>query len=131
MIRCLREYDFGEKLSQVRSVPVSLGKDKEPAELFLHSTYPNIDPWCESFTFPTDTLKLSLYAKDGTLLWKRDLGPGVVPGVWFSPLISFDLDQDGIDEIWTVTNTRPDLPMSVDYKVLERIDALTGEKTGQ
>jgi hypothetical protein len=55
------------------------------------------------FFFPGDTLKLALFTESGGLVWRRDLGRGVVPGMWFCPVFAFDLDGDGVDEIWFVT----------------------------
>ncbi len=130
-IKCLKEYDFGMPLAQMRSIPVSLGKDRGNAILFVYSRNGNIDPWPEEFDFPTDTLKMSLYTEDGIPMWTRDLGPGVIPGVWYAPFISFDLDGDGVDEIFFLNNLNPHLPFSLNARVLERIDPLTGETTGQ
>ncbi len=130
-IKCLKEYDLGMKLGQVRSVPVSLGKDKPSAVLFVYSTQGNLDPWPEMFNYPKDTLKMSLYTEDGIPMWTRDLGTGVIPGVWYAPFISFDLDGDGVDEIWFLNNNNPDLPFSLNARVLERINPISGETTGQ
>lgn len=130
-ISCLKEFDLGTKLGQVRSVPVSLGDALQDAVLFVYSEQENLDPWHELFRFPSDTLKMALYSMDGILMWKRDLGRGVIPGVWFTPFISFDLNQDGIDEIWFVNNLNEDLPFSLNSRVLECIDPLTGETTGR
>ena len=130
-IKCLKEFDLGMELGQVRSVPVSLGKDMPEAVLFVYSSQGNLDPWPELFNYPKDTLKMALYTLDGVRMWKRDLGNGVIPGVWYAPFISFDLDQDGVDEIWFVNNLNPNIPFSLNARVLERIDPLTGETTGQ
>ena len=130
-IKCLKEFDLGIELGQVRSVPVSLGKDMPEAVLFVYSSQGNLDPWPELFNYPKDTLKMALYTLDGVRMWKRDLGNGVIPGVWYAPFISFDLDQDGVDEIWFVNNLNPNIPFSLNARVLERIDPLTGETTGQ
>ena len=130
-IKCLKEFDLGMELGQVRSVPVSLGKDMPEAVLFVYSSQGNLDPWPELFNYPKDTLKMVLYTLDGVRMWKRDLGNGVIPGVWYAPFISFDLDQDGVDEIWFVNNLNPNIPFSLNARVLERIDPLTGETTGQ
>lgn len=130
-MRCLKEFDLGTELGQARYVPVSLGKDMPGAMLFVYSSQPNIDPWQELFNYPKDTLKMSLYTLDGIPMWTRDLGTGVIPGVWYAPFISFDLDQDGVDEIWFLNNLNPNLPFSLNARVLERINPLTGETTGQ
>lgn len=112
-IKCLKEFDLGMELGQVRSVPVSLGKDMPEAVLFVYSSQGNLDPWPELFNYPKDTLKMALYTLDGVRMWKRDLGNGVIPGVWYAPFISFDLDQDGVDEIWFVNNLNPNIPFSL------------------
>jgi len=130
-IKCLHEFDLGCTLGQVRSVPVSLGKGKPEAVLFVYSTQENLDPWHELFNYPKDTLKMSLYTLDGVPMWTRDLGNGVIPGVWYAPFISFDLDGDGVDEIWFLNNNNPDLPFSLNARVLERVDPLNGNTTGQ
>ncbi len=119
------------KLGQLRSCPVSLGKGMPEAVLFVYSAQGNIDPWHEEFNYPTDTLKMSLYTMDGVPMWTRDLGNGVIPGVWYAPFISFDLDRDGVDEIFFLNNLNPNLPFSLNARVLERIDPLSGETTGQ
>lgn len=130
-IKVLKEYDLGIQLGQVRSVPVRLNNKPENAVLFVYSSQGNIDPWHELFNYPKDTLKMALYTESGLQLWQRDLGTGMIPGVWYSPFISFDLDGDGTDEIWFVNNLNPNLPFSLNSRVLERIDAVSGKTTGQ
>lgn len=130
-LTALREYHLGSRLGQVRSVPVRLAGRPENAVLFVYSSQPNIDPWPELFDFPKDTLKMALFSESGMLLWERDLGTGVIPGVWFTPFISFDLDGDGTDEIWLLNNLNPHLPFSLNSRVLERIDPRSGEATGR
>jgi rhamnogalacturonan endolyase len=49
--------------------------------------------------FPDETIKLEAYSSNGQFMWRRDLGPNIRPGVWFSPFIVFDLDGDGKAEI--------------------------------
>lgn len=128
-IKCVQEFDLGIQLGQVRSVPVSLG-ELGKAVLFVYSEEDCLDPWPEEFTFPTHTLKMALCSENGIMMWKRDLGKGALPGFWFTPFISFDLDQDGVDEIWFVNNPNERLPFSLNSRVLERVDPLTGNTTG-
>lgn len=59
------------------------------------------------------------------------MGEGVVPGIWFSPIFSFDLDEDGTDEIWIINNKDPEHPMDFRQYVLEKINATNGEVLGQ
>jgi hypothetical protein len=72
-----------------------------------------------------------LFTVDGQVLWRRDLGRGVVPGLWFCPVFTFDLDGDGTDEIWFVDNVNVQHPLGLSGYRLERVDAATGETTGQ
>lgn len=130
-IDLIKVFDMGTKLGQVRSVPVHMGREEKPCILFVYSKQPNLDPWEELFNFPCDTLKMALYGLDGQQLWMRDLGPGVVPGVWFMPFLAFDLDTDGVDEIYFLNNLNENLPLSLNGQVLERIDPRTGRTTGQ
>ncbi len=66
----------------------------------------------------------------GKIQWTRDLGPGVVPGIWFCPIFSFDLDQDGTDEIYYVGNAYPTHPLDFRKYQLVRLDARNGKTTG-
>ena len=45
------------------------------------------------------TYKVEAYLNDGTFLWRKDLGPGIEPGIWYSPMIAYDFDGDGKAEI--------------------------------
>lgn len=58
-----------------------------------------------------DTFKLEAYRSDGTFLWRHDLGWNIEQGVWWSPMIVYDLDGDGCAEVAVKT-----APMEVDYR---------------
>ena len=45
------------------------------------------------------TYKIEAYLSDGTFLWRVDLGPGIEPGIWYSPMLAFDLNGDGRAEV--------------------------------
>jgi hypothetical protein len=123
--------DLGQKIGQLRAVPVSLGKGQQRALLAIYGADFEIDPFVEMFFFPTDTLKMVLFTPSGEVLWRRDLGKGVVPGIWFCPVFAFDLDGDGVDEIWYVGNVNAQHPLGLSGYRLERVDARTGRTTGQ
>ncbi len=125
------EISLESPLRQLRAVPVNLGKGRPRAILAVYSADAEVDPWVEMFFFPKSTLKLALFTEKSEILWKRDLGPGVIPGIWFCPVYPFDLDGDGVDEIWFVNNTDPDHPLSLRSRRLERIDSRTGKTSGQ
>jgi rhamnogalacturonan endolyase len=46
-----------------------------------------------------NTYKLEAYLSDGTFLWRKDLGLGIEPGVWYSPYVVYDFDGDGKAEV--------------------------------
>ncbi len=130
-IQVVAEINLGAPIGQFRAVPVSLGEDKPGAIAAMYSEDAEIDPWIGMFFFPKHTLKIVLFDETGQQIWKRDLGEGVVPGIWFSPIFAFDLDQDGKDELWIVNNTDPEHPLDHRKYVLEKINPLTGETEGR
>lgn len=65
--------------------------------VILHPNY-GIDPGGKPCPDGT-TYKLDAYLDDGTFLWRYDLGPGIEPGVWYSPFIVYDFDGDGRAEV--------------------------------
>lgn len=126
----LYEVSVADAMRQLRAVPVATDGDGPDALLCVHSAHPGVDPGQNHFTLPTDTLKLTLVTADETVAWTHDVGDGIVPGVWFCPVFPFDLDGDGVEEIWYVDTVDPDHPFSLDGHRLARIDAATGETTG-
>ncbi|MGQ9619967.1 MAG: rhamnogalacturonan lyase family protein [Bacteroidales bacterium] len=128
-LKVISEFTLLKNTGGLRAVPVKLNGD-ESHILFVFSEDKDIDPALDMFFLPTGTLKLALYSTNGKELWKKDLGKGVIPGVWFCPVFVFDLDNDGNEEIWFVNNTDILHPFSAKSYVLERLDPLTGESTG-
>lgn len=124
------EFSVGQNLGQLRAIPVALG-DERKAFLAVYAADFDVDPSVNMFFYPTDTLKMMLFTEDGEVLWKRELGKTVVPGIWFCPVYPFDLDGDGVDELWFVNNLNEQHPFAVPFYRLERLDAKTGETTGQ
>ncbi|UCG58503.1 MAG: hypothetical protein JSU70_03140 [Phycisphaerales bacterium] len=125
------EMQLKPPIGQLRAIPVHLGEGEPKAILLIYSSDAEIDPYIGMFFFPESTLKLMLFDEKGKTLWRRDLGPGVVPGIWFCPVFSFDLDQDGADEIWLVNNNDPAHPLDYRQYCLERINGATGESMGR
>ena len=58
----------------------------------------NVDPGMPG-TLDGSTYQIEAYLSDGTFLWSKDLGQGIEPGVWYSPLIAYDFNGDGKAEI--------------------------------
>ncbi|MHB9034016.1 MAG: polysaccharide lyase 11, partial [Anaerolineae bacterium] len=129
-IDILREYTLGVPLGQVRSCAVDLGRANGQGMLMAYSETGNIDPYEDYMHFHAQPLQLALFGSDGQMLWHKTCGMGVVPGVWFFPFMAFDLDADGVDEIWHLYNTDADHPLRAGCYVLRRLDALSGEVTG-
>ena len=127
----LMEASVGSPVGQLRARPMRLGADRPRAFLAAYCADFDVDPYVEMFFFPTDALKLAVYTEAGERLWRRDLGPGVVPGHWFCPVCAFDLDGDGVDEVWFVNNLNTDHPLGLSGYRLERLNAESGETTGQ
>jgi hypothetical protein len=130
-LEVLQELSLGQALGQLRAVPVSLGPSHPRAILATYCADFDVDPYVEMFFFPSDTLKMILFTDNGEVLWRRELGRGVVPGMWFCPVLPFDLDGDDVDEIWFVNNVDPKHPLGLSSYRLERLDALSGKSTGQ
>lgn len=58
----------------------------------------NVDPGMPGDTKGI-TYKISAYLSDGTYLWTYDMGPGIEPGIWYSPFVVYDFDGDGKAEV--------------------------------
>ncbi len=121
--------DLGQPAGQLRAAPMRVAGRR--CLLLAWCADFDVDPYLEMFFFPTDTLKLGVFTVEGEELWRRDLGPGVVPGVWFCPVLPFDLDGDGSDEVWFVDNINTAHPLGASGYRLTRLDAADGEPTGR
>jgi hypothetical protein len=130
-LQIVKEINLGVPVGQLRAVPVNLGNDQPKAIAAMYSEDAEIDPYIGMFFFPKHTLKVILFNEYGQVLWKKDLGEGVVPGIWFSPIFAFDLDQNGADEIWIVNNRDPEHPLDFRKYVLEKLNPQSSEIEGQ
>ncbi len=59
----------------------------------------NVDPYVEYWKPSPGTYKIEAYLADGTFLWRHDLGWAVEQGIWYSPMVVYDLDGDGQAEV--------------------------------
>lgn len=125
MIRCLKRYEFSHPLNQARSVELMIGERE--CVLFCVSENNILDPWPESFGYIDHPLSFVMFDDRGNRMWERTFGRGTVPGIWFSPFIAFDLDRDGVDEIYFVHNTDDERPFSQRSTYVEKIDPRNGE----
>ena len=58
----------------------------------------NFALWRLSFLL-AGTYKIEAYLSDGTFLWSRDLGWSIEQGIWYSPMVVYDLDGDGAKDL--------------------------------
>ena len=78
------------------------------------------------------TYKLEAYLSDGTFLWRKDLGPGIEPGIWYSPFVVYDFDGDGRAEV--AVKTAPENAREADGRVragpewVSILDGMTGRE---
>ncbi|SDL32845.1 rhamnogalacturonan lyase family protein [Kriegella aquimaris] len=129
-LNVITEFSLGSDVGALRAVPVLIGPN-ESAIFVSYSADKEMDPSIEMFFTPSDKLKFALFTLDGQLIWKKELGAGTINGRWFTPIFPFDLDNDGIDEIYFVNN--PDSVHILGYKQLrlEALDSRTGKLIGQ
>jgi hypothetical protein len=125
------EMDVGQSIEYFRTVPIHLGSGAPNTFLTVYSADFDIDSSYHMYSHPTDTLKMMVYTDKGEVIWRRDLGPGVIPGTCFTNFFAFDLDGDGVDEIWFVNNLDTIHPFNLYEYVLERVNPLNGITTGQ
>jgi hypothetical protein len=125
------EWALGTPIRSCFAAPLRLGSGGIDAVVLAYSNSAGSNPWIEMFSFPEDTLKLAVFDLNGRQLWMRDLGPGVLPDLNFCPLFPFDLDGDGVDELYFVNNIDPAHPFAISKYRLERVAAATGQTTGQ
>jgi rhamnogalacturonan endolyase len=58
-----------------------------------------LDPGGSNGNTTGSTYKLEAYLNDGTFLWRKDLGLGLEPGVWYTPYVVYDFDGDNKAEV--------------------------------
>jgi len=78
------------------------------------------------------TYKLEAYRSDGTFLWRKDLGLGIEPGIWYSPFVVFDFDGDGKAELAVKTGPadarEPDGRVRQGPEWVSILDGMTGRE---
>jgi rhamnogalacturonan endolyase len=59
----------------------------------------NVDPYVNYWKPSPETYKIEAYLADGTFLWRYDMGWAIEQGIWYSPMVVYDLDGDGKAEV--------------------------------
>ena len=127
-ISVLREFEFDVALGGVRMVEAALGKNIGKGVFFVYTQEgEGADPCHSTLAFHKHPVRMAMFGPQGQLLWSITLGMGVMPCIWTSPFIAFDMDGDGVDEIWFVNQYEARCPLNQGKFVLERIHAVTGE----
>ncbi len=97
----------------------------------------NVDPyhmpgyWVRS----PEPYHLEAYSSEGKYLWNYDMGWSVETGTWYSPYMVYDVDGDGVAEIYAKAGDGD--PRELDGHVLEgkeylvKIDGKTGKIIGK
>lgn len=124
-IECLREFSVGAPAVQLRAALFADGV--RTGMIVVHADTPDQQPSPEQFRWPRDTLKISAFSFKGECLWRHDVGRGVIPGLWFCPILPFDLDGDGQDEIYHVGNPSQETPFNKDTMELVALSCRTGK----
>ncbi len=68
-------------------------------DFVLKTPEDNIDPAGNYWKPSPDTYRLDAFSHDGRRLWRHDLGWSIERGIWYSPMIVFDLNGDGRAEL--------------------------------
>ena len=79
-----------------------------------------------------DTYKLEAYRHDGTFLWRYDMGWAIEEGIWYSPVVVYDVDGDGKAEVYCKAGAEGD-PREADGRIttgpeyLVKLNGMTGK----
>jgi rhamnogalacturonan endolyase len=78
-----------------------------------------------------DTYKIEAYRSDGRLMWRYDMGWAIEEGIWYSPIVVYDLDGDGKAEVMTKAGEgdprEPDGKVTSGPEYLVVLDGVTGK----
>lgn len=82
-----------------------------------------VDPWDKAWIPSPDTYKLEGWDSSGKRLWTIDLGWSIELGIWYSPVVVYDLNGDGRAEV--IAKTGEGDPRSPSGRVLSGKEYLT------
>lgn len=68
-------------------------------DFVLRHSSGTIDPYYSLWERREHRYTLHAFDHDGNLLWKYAMGESIEPGIWYSPYLVYDLDQDGDAEL--------------------------------
>lgn len=68
-----------------------------------------VDPYFRMWRNEPGTYKIIAFNGQGQSLWRYDMGNSIERGIWYSPYLIYDLDQDGVSEL-IVKGSQTELP---------------------
>jgi len=78
-----------------------------------------------------DTYKIEAYRQDGTFMWQYDMGWAIEEGIWYSPIVVYDIDGDGKAEVYVKAGEGdprdPDGKVTSGPEYLIKLDGETGQ----
>ncbi len=116
-------FDLGRPYLDAQLVTGDLNGDGEREVVIKHTNNWDVDPSPKFWKESKDTYKVTAFLKNGKPLWTIDLGWGIEAGVFYSPMVIWDIDGDGRAEVLIKTNKSSD---PKDYSS-ERLSVLDGE----
>jgi hypothetical protein len=119
------EIDLQARTNFLRIAPVELGQG-EKGFVILFSEQSNIDPYEGNIVFPKHTAWLAVVTDKGKELWRKELPENTIPGIWFIPVLGFDLDKKGRDDIFYVANVGRQPFSTANFRLIQA-DSRTGD----
>ncbi len=118
-------FDLGQPYLDAQLATGDLNGDGEREIVIKHTNNWDIDPSPKAWQKSEDTYKVSAFLANGKPLWTIDLGWGIEAGVFYSPLVIWDINGDGRAEVLTKTNKSGD-PKDYNSDRLAVLDGETG-----
>ena len=93
----------------------------------------NVDPYFRPgyWKRSPEPYKLDAYTSRGKFLWRHDMGWSIETGTWYSPYMVFDVDRDGLAEVYAKAGEGD--PREMDGHVLQgpeyliKLDPMSGQ----